>query len=114
MVLSFVPSARDAEPLTIQVADAVRRIVDKMKGTHRLLLHGRGNPNQAGDLEGMDELKAKWNVSAWKTYTQLGPGGRGFFLSDEVGTRFIEKARAGREEHLRAQGAALRPALLRA
>ena len=94
MVLSFVPSRRDSEPLTIQAADAVRRIVDRMEGTHRLLLHGRVNPNQAGDLEAMDELKERWKVSAWKTYTQWGVDGRGFFLSDAVGTRFIEKARA--------------------
>ena len=94
MVLSFVPSARDSEPVTIQAADAVRRIVDKLEGTHRLLLHGRVNPNQAGDLEGMDELAQKWRVSAWKTYTQFGPGGKGYFLSDDVGLRFIEKARA--------------------
>jgi len=40
MVLSFVPSRRDAEPLTIQAADAMRRIVDRMEGTRRLLLHG--------------------------------------------------------------------------
>jgi len=92
MVLSFVPSAPDAEPLTIQAADAVRQIVDKMG--KRLLVHGRVNPNQAGDLERMDELKERWQVSAWKTYTQFGPGGKGFFLSDDVGTRFIEKARA--------------------
>ena len=94
MVLSFVPSARDAEPVTIQAADAVRRIVDKLDGTHRLLLHGRVNPNQPGDLEGMDELARKWGVSAWKTYTQYGPNGKGYFLSDDVGMRFIEKARA--------------------
>jgi predicted TIM-barrel fold metal-dependent hydrolase len=94
MVLSFVPSARDAEPVTIQAADAVRRIVERLEGSHRLLLHGRVNPNQAGDLEGMDELKEKWGVSAWKTYTQFGPDGKGYFLSDEVGTRFIEKARS--------------------
>src|SRR5262245_4327052 len=93
MVLSFVPSTREAEPVTIQAADAVRRIVDKLEGTHRLLLHGRVNPNQKGDLEGMDELAQKWGVSAWKTYTQYGPGGKGYFLSDEVGTRFIERAR---------------------
>jgi predicted TIM-barrel fold metal-dependent hydrolase len=94
MVLSFVPSRRDAEPLTIQAADAVRRIVDRMDGTHRLLLHGRVNPNQPGDLESMDELKERWKVSAWKTYTQWGIDGKGFFLSDDVGSRFIEKARA--------------------
>jgi predicted TIM-barrel fold metal-dependent hydrolase len=94
MVLSFVPSTRDAEPLTIQAADAVRRIVDKLQGTHRLLLHGRVNPNQPGDLEAMDELKERWGVAAWKTYTQFGPGGKGFFLSDDIGVRFIERARA--------------------
>jgi len=93
MVLSFVPSRRDAEPVTIQAADAMRRVVEKLEGTHRLLLHGRVNPNQPGDLEGMDELKEKWGVSAWKTYTQWGPNGRGFFLSDDVGIRFIERAR---------------------
>ncbi len=94
MVLSFVPSRRDAEPLTIQAADAVRRIVDRMEGSHRLMIHGRVNPNQPGDLEAMEELKERWKVSAWKTYTQWGLDGKGFFLSDDVGTRFIEKARA--------------------
>jgi hypothetical protein len=94
MVLSFVPSRRDAEPLTIQAADAVRRIVERMEDTHRLLLHGRVNPNQPGDLESMDELKERWKVCAWKTYTQWGTDGKGFFLSDDVGIRFIEKARA--------------------
>jgi hypothetical protein len=71
----------------------VRSIVEKLEGTHRLLLHGRVQPNQPGDLEGMDELKEKWRVSAWKTYTQYGPGGKGYFLSDDIGTRFIERAR---------------------
>jgi predicted TIM-barrel fold metal-dependent hydrolase len=94
MVLSFVPARRDAEPLTIEAADAVRRIVDRLQGTHRLMIHGRVNPNQPGDLEGMDELKERWGVCAWKTYTQWGPGGKGFFLSDQAGTRLIEKARA--------------------
>jgi len=94
MVLSFVPSRREDEPLTIQAADAVRRIVDRMEGTHRLLLHGRVNPNQPGDIETMDELKERWGVCAWKTYTQFGPGRVGYFLSDEIGTRFIERARA--------------------
>lgn len=94
MVLSFVPARRDAEPLTIEAADAVRRIVERLQGTHRLMIHGRVNPNQPGDVESMDELKERWGVCAWKTYTQWGPDGKGFFLSDDVGTRFIEKARA--------------------
>jgi predicted TIM-barrel fold metal-dependent hydrolase len=94
MVLSFVPSAADAEPLTIEEADATRRIIDEMEGSHRLLLHGRVNPNQPGDIERMDELAERWGVAAWKTYTQYGPEGRGFYLSDEEhGIPFIEKAR---------------------
>lgn len=94
MVLSFVPSRREAEPLTIDEAAATREIVNNM-GRHRLLLHGRVNPNQDGDLDAMDELKERWNVSAWKTYTQWGPDGQGFFLHDEdTGIPFIEKALA--------------------
>ena len=94
MVLSFVPSTREGEPLTIEEAAATARIVEQLNGTHRLLLHGRVNPNQPGDLEGMDELAARYKISAWKTYTQWGPGGAsGFFMDDEPGIRLIEKAR---------------------
>ena len=93
MVLSFVPSRRDAEPLTIEEADATRRIVEELDGTHRLLIHGRVNPNQDGDLDGMDELAEKYGVSAWKTYTQWGPDGKGFYLTDPIGRDFIARAR---------------------
>lgn len=94
MVLSFVPSRSDAEPVTIESADAVRRIVDEMEGSQRLLLHGRVNPNQDGDVAQMDELAERWGVSAWKTYTQWGPDGRGFWMDDEdTGIPFVEKAR---------------------
>lgn len=95
MVLSFVPSSRESEPLTIEEADATRRIVEELEGEQRLMLHGRVNPNQEGDLEAMDELKERWDICGWKTYTQFGPGGKGFFLSDEdTGIPFIEKARS--------------------
>jgi predicted TIM-barrel fold metal-dependent hydrolase len=93
MVLSFVPSTRQGEPLTIEEAAETARIVERMQGTHRLLIHGRVNPNQAGDLEGMDELASKHKISAWKTYTQWGPDGVGFYLDDEPGVKLIEKAR---------------------
>jgi predicted TIM-barrel fold metal-dependent hydrolase len=94
MVLSFIPSRRERELLTIEEADETRRVVEKMEGTHRLLLHGRANPNQDGDLEGMDELAERWGVVAWKCYTQWGPDGRGFFLHEDPGLKLIEKARA--------------------
>lgn len=93
MVLSFVPSRRDAEPLTIEEADQTRRIVDAMEGDHRLMLHGRVNPNQQGDLEDMDRLAAEFPIAAWKTYTQWGPDGVGFFMTDDAGEAMIEKAR---------------------
>lgn len=93
MVLSFVPSTREGEPLTIEEAAATARIVETLDGTHRLYIHGRVNPNQPGDLEGMDELAARHRISAWKTYTQWGPDGKGFYLDDPPGIALIEKAR---------------------
>jgi predicted TIM-barrel fold metal-dependent hydrolase len=63
-----------------------------MEGTHRLFLHGRVNPNQPGDLEDMERLKG-FGVVAWKTYTQFGPGGKGFFMTDDVGVAMCERAR---------------------
>ena len=95
MVLSFIPSRREKELLSIAEADGARQVVARMEGSHRLLIHGRVNPNQPGDLEDMDELAERWGVSAWKTYTQWGPDGKGFFMDDEnTGIRLIEKARA--------------------
>lgn len=94
MVLSFVPSRRDAEPVTIEEADQTRRIVDAMESDYRLMLHGRVNPNQPGDIEDMDRLAGEFGIAAWKTYTQWGPDGHGFFMTDDVGEAFIEKARA--------------------
>lgn len=93
MVLSFVPSTREREPLTIEEAAAVAAIVERMEGTHRLFLHGRVNPNQPGDLEDMDRLAERFPIRAWKTYTQWGPDGRGFWLDDPPGIALIEKAR---------------------
>ncbi len=93
MVLSFVPSTRESEPVTIEEADETRRIVSELEGSKRLMIHGRVNPNQEGDLEGMDELAENWDICAFKTYTQYGPGGVGFFLHDDPGLAMIERAR---------------------
>ncbi len=92
-VLSFVPSTREGEPLTIEEAAATAAIVERMEGTHRLYLHGRVNPNQPGDVEDMERLAKQFGIAAWKTYTQWGPEGRGFFMDDEPGLRMIEEAR---------------------
>jgi hypothetical protein len=92
IVLSFVPSTRDGEPLTIEEAAATRAIVDRMKGGKRLLLHGRVNPNQKGDLEDMARLVG-FGVAAFKTYTQWGPTGTGYWMTDDVGVALVEQAR---------------------
>ena len=39
-VLSFVPSTREGEPLTIEEATATAALVEKMEGTHRLICTG--------------------------------------------------------------------------
>lgn len=93
MVLSFVPSTREGEPLTIEEAAATAAIVRELQGTRRLLLHGRVNPNQKGDVADMARLAKDFGIQAWKTYTQWGPDGQGFFLDDDVGLAFIEEAR---------------------
>ncbi|MFO1323943.1 MAG: amidohydrolase family protein [Burkholderiales bacterium] len=93
VVLSFVPSTRSGEPLTIEEAAATAAIVERMAGTHRMYVHGRVNPNQDGDVDAMDMLAEKYKVAAFKTYTQWGPDGRGFFLDDDIGLAFVEKAR---------------------
>jgi predicted TIM-barrel fold metal-dependent hydrolase len=92
MVLSFVPSTREDEPLTIEEASATRAIVEKLEGSRRLFLHGRVNPNQPGDVEDMERL-TKFGVVAFKTYTQWGPSGQGFWMTDDVGVAFVERAR---------------------
>jgi predicted TIM-barrel fold metal-dependent hydrolase len=94
-VMSMVPSTFEDAPLTIEEADATRALVEKLGNGRRLFLHGKVNPNLPGDIERMDELKNKWGIIAWKTYTQWGPDGAGYFLDDERhGIPFIEKARA--------------------
>ena len=94
MVLSFVPSTHETEPVTIEDAHETRNIVDQLDGSKRLMIHGRVNPNQDGDLEAMDELAERWDICAFKTYTQFGPDGIGFFLNEDPGLAMIERARA--------------------
>ena len=94
-VLSFVPEPDlDAAPLLIEEAAATRELVSALEGSQRLLLHGPVHPGFPGELDRMEMLAEQYGVSAWKTYTQYGPGGRGFWLDDEkTGIPFVEKAR---------------------
>ena len=93
-VLSYVPSRKENMPLTLEEGDETRRIVEAMEGSQRLFIHGPVNPRVEGELDLMPEMLERWQVSAWKTYTQWGPDGSGYWLDDPVfGIPFIEKAR---------------------
>lgn len=94
-VLTFTPTSYEDMPLTNEEAAATREIVDAMEGNHRLLVHGRVVPNIDGDVARMPELKEKWDVAAWKTYTQASVNGsEGWWLDDEkYGAPLIEMAR---------------------
>ena len=95
-VLSFVPTNEANMPLSYTEASATRQIVEAMPGKRRLLLQGRIIPNLPGDLERMDEVREKWDISAWKTYTQYGENYEGgWWLNDEqYGRPFLDKVRA--------------------
>ena len=93
-VLSAVPAAPDDNPLSTQEAAATRAMVEAMDGDHRLLIHGLVHPNLPGALDAMAKQKEEYGVAAWKTYTQWGPDGKGYFLDDEqYGLPFVERAR---------------------
>jgi uncharacterized protein len=118
MVLSFVPSTREDEPLTIEEANATRDIVEKMEGSQRLFLHGRVNPNQPGDIEDMERLKG-YGVAAYKTcglqdLYAVGAERQGF-LDDRRRGRGLrrEGPKVRRTQHLHPQGAGFRPEELR-
>ena len=83
MVLSFIPSRREKELLTIQEADETR--------THTSVAARPGTRTSRA-------IWRAWTTGrvgrpAWKCYTQWGPDG-GFFLHDDTGLKLIEKARA--------------------
>lgn len=95
-VLTFVPTSESEMPLSHEEAYATQQLVNAMPGGQRLLLHGRVIPNLPGDLERMDELQEKWDIAAWKTYTQYGENyDSGWWLNDDShGRAFLEKVRA--------------------
>ncbi len=95
-VLTFVPTSEEKMPLSHEEAYATRQLVDATPGGQRLLLHGRVIPNLPGDLDRMDELQEKWDIAAWKTYTQYGEDyDSGWWLNDDGhGRAFLEKVRA--------------------
>ncbi|MGQ0657441.1 MAG: amidohydrolase family protein [Chromatiales bacterium] len=94
-VLSAVPAAPEDNPLSTAEAAATRGLAEALDGSRRLMIHGLVHPNLPGAIETMAEQKERYGVVAWKTYTQWGPAGVGFWLDDDrLGVPFIEQARA--------------------
>ena len=92
MVLSFVPSTREGEPLTIEEAPPRATSSRRWKARSGCMLHGRVNPNQPGDLEDMERL-AEARRRRVEDVHAVGPGRQGLLHDDDVGIAFIEKAR---------------------
>jgi hypothetical protein len=96
-VLSFVPELPERNPLSLEEAERVRVLVERMEGAHRLFLHAMVVPNGGPEIEPlqlMQDAVARYPIAAWKCYTQWGPQGVGWELdSPDVGMPFIEQAR---------------------
>lgn len=93
-VVSALWGARDSNPTPIEYAAQARAIIDTLGGRKRALIHGGVLPNEPGALAFMEVQAREFDVAAWKTYPQWGPGGKGYWMDDEqYGIPFIEKAR---------------------
>lgn len=96
-VLSAIPVAGDANPLSAEVMAGTRRIADALCSTERVLAHGQALPS-LGDpavaLEAMTTLRGQYDLGAWKVYTHLPVG---FTLDDSagvpVGQAFLDHVR---------------------
>jgi hypothetical protein len=112
IVLSFVPSTREGEPLTIEeAADRAHRRED---GGHAPDAHPRPRQSQPGRrLEAMDELR-ELRDRAWKTYTQWGPDGKGFFLDDDAGIALDREGAQARHQDDRVHKGCRSAAVVRA
>ena len=95
-VISALPIPGDANPQSIDDAEDARRTFAAVCGDDRLLVHGGVFP-QLGSLEaaldGMTELDAGHDISAWKVYTH---NPAGWWLDDhaadapQVGDAFLD------------------------
>jgi len=92
-ILSFGPAPQNVMNPSYSEGAETMRIVEALDTTQRLLLHGRCMPTYQEDLDAMEETSEKWEISAWKTYTQHGPKDTGYYLDDDLGRLFIDKAR---------------------
>jgi predicted TIM-barrel fold metal-dependent hydrolase len=100
-VLSAIPVAPSASPLTMDDMEHARRVAERVCHDERLLLHGQALPaigTLDAQLAAMDDLVADHRIAAWKIYTHA--PGRGWYLDDhdgaapQVGNAFLEKVKS--------------------
>ncbi len=96
-VLSALPAVEEKQPLPQAEAEVTREIVESLAKTPRLWVHALVTPNY-GDvkrhLDGMERVSKQYKIAAWKMYTLLAEGGKGYWHDDEkIGIPVLEKAR---------------------
>jgi uncharacterized protein len=100
VVVSAIPIPGDANPLSIDDMELVKKTMTELCGRGRVILHGGvlpsvGDPQAA--LDGMIQLNDEHKIGAWKVYTHA--GGPPWWLDDheagaaQVGTAFLEQVR---------------------
>lgn len=105
LVISALPIYPEGSPLSHDVMDETRKVAEALCRDERVLVHGQALPNVAplaANLEAMEDLAARYELSAWKTFTHFpdvfGDPGNAWWLDDhdpalpQVGERFIRKS----------------------
>ena len=114
MVLSFVPSTREDEPLTIEEATATRDIVAKLEGSQRLAA-AWPRESQPARRRGRHGAPREIRRGRFQDLHAVGAE-RHRFLDDRRRGRGVrgEGPQAGRAQYLHSQGPGFRPEELRA
>jgi len=106
LVLSALPIYPQGSPLSAEIMDLTRRIVEGVCRDERVLLHAQSLPNVGSPdaaLDGMARTASRYPIVAWKTFTHFpdvfGDPGNAWWLDDhepslpQVGERFIRNAK---------------------
>ncbi|MBA2325042.1 MAG: amidohydrolase family protein [Actinobacteria bacterium] len=100
LVMSSIPIPGDANPLSIEDMETVKRLVTELCGRGRVLTQGQTFPSigtAAEQLEAMRLLREEHKIAAWKVYTHA--GGPPWWLDDheagvsQSGVAFLENVR---------------------
>ncbi|HUF85592.1 MAG TPA: amidohydrolase family protein [Acidimicrobiia bacterium] len=100
LVMSSIPIPGDANPLSIDDMETVKRIVTELCGRGRVLIQGQTFPSigtAEEQLAAMEQLREEHKIAAWKVYTHA--GGPPWWLDDheagvsQSGVAFLENVR---------------------